>query len=216
VAAATVAAAALASAAAGCAQKPNDYQSIYAKSSTTTTTSAGPTEKPQPLSKYLEGMGVTGEPVDPSTLPDLTVSIPSPPDWTPYTTPKLPTTTKMISRGGKDSTAMLVVFRLRGPQFDVADAIKHANSDAQALPNFRKLDSSDAPFNGFPSSMIQGSYGPEGMRLHSYNRIVIATGSAPANQRYLVQLTITCLAVQAVAQSAEIETIIRGLVVAAK
>ena len=38
----------------------------------------------------------------------------------------------------------------------------------------------------------------------------------PANQRYLVQLTITSLASEAVAQSNDIEAIIRGFVVAAK
>ena len=82
--------------------------------------------------------------------------------------------------------------------------------------NFTQLDASTADFNGFPSSMIQGSYDADGMRMHSYNRIVIATGSPPAKQRYLVQLTITSLANEAVAQSSEIEAIIRGFVVAAK
>ena len=64
--------------------------------------------------------------------------------------------------------------------------------------------------------MIQGSYDLDNTRLHSWNRIVIPTGSAPAKQRYLVQLTISSLADQAVAQSTGIEAIIRGFVVAAK
>jgi hypothetical protein len=64
--------------------------------------------------------------------------------------------------------------------------------------------------------MIQGSYAMGGTRLHSYNRMVIATGSAPARQRYLVQLTITSLADEAVMQSNDVEAIIRGFVVAAK
>jgi hypothetical protein len=64
--------------------------------------------------------------------------------------------------------------------------------------------------------MIQGSYDVEGTRLHSWNRIVIPTGSPPTNQRYLVQLTITSLADQAVTQSTDIEAIIHGFVVAAK
>ncbi|MBV9350800.1 MAG: LpqN/LpqT family lipoprotein, partial [Mycobacterium sp.] len=51
---------------------------------------------------------------------------------------------------------------------------------------------------------------------HGFNRIVIATGSPPANQRYLVQLTVTSLAEQAVAESADIEAIIAGFTVAAK
>ena len=93
---------------------------------------------------------------------------------------------------------------------------QHGNADAQLLQNFTQLDASNADFNGFPSSMIQGSYDAEGTRLHSYNRMVIATGSPPARQRYMVQLTITGLANEAVAQSNDIEAIMRGFVVAAK
>jgi hypothetical protein len=94
--------------------------------------------------------------------------------------------------------------------------IKHGNADAQLFENFKQLDASDKPFNGFPSSMIQGSYDLDGTRLHSLNRIVIPTGSPPAKQRYLVQLTITTLADQAAAESTDIETILHGFVVAAK
>ena len=64
--------------------------------------------------------------------------------------------------------------------------------------------------------MIQGSYDLDGTRLHSFNRIVLPTGSPPGKQRYLVQLTITSLADQAVAQAGDIEAIIHGFVVAAK
>ena len=211
--AAAVAIAALAVSAVGCAPKSPDYQSIWTTSSTVTTTTT--TGKPVPFSKYLESIGVTGDQVDPNTLPDLTVSIPTPPGWSPYTKPKISPNTKVISKGGKYPTAMLMVFRLRG-DFDPADAIKHGNADAQLLKDFTQLDASNADFNGFPSSMIQGSYNAEGTRLHSYNRMIIATGSPPAKQRYLVQLTITSLASDAVTQSPEIEAIIRGFVVAAK
>ena len=206
--------AALAASAVGCAPKPPDYQSIWTTSSTTATT-ATTTGKPVPFSKYLESIGVTGDQVDPNTLPDLTVSIPTPPGWSPYTNPKISPNTKVISKGGKYPTAMLMVFKLRG-DFDPANAIKKGNADAQLLHNFTQLDASNADFNGFPSSMIQGSYDADGMRMHSYNRMIIATGSPPAKQRYLVQLTITSLANEAVAQSSEIETIIRGFVIAAK
>ncbi len=206
--------AALAASAVGCAPKPPDYQSIWTTSSTTATT-ATTTGKPVPFSKYLESIGVTGDQVDPNTLPDLTVSIPTPPGWSPYTNPKISPNTRVISKGGKYPTAMLMVFKLRG-DFDPANAIKKGNADAQLLHNFTQLDASNADFNGFPSSMIQGSYDADGMRMHSYNRMIIATGSPPAKQRYLVQLTITSLANEAVAQSSEIEAIIRGFVVAAK
>ena len=205
-----VAAAALAVSA--CAPKPPDFQSILTTSTSATTTAA----KPVPFAKYLEGVGVTGVPVAPNTLTDLTVSMPTPPGWAPYSNPKLPPTTHVISKGGRYPAAMLTVFALRGADFNAADAVKHANADAQLVSNFTQLDASTADYNGFPSSMIQGSYDQDDMRMHSYNRIVLPTGSPPGRQRYLVQLTITSLANEAVAQSSDIEAIIRGFVVAAK
>jgi len=197
----------------GCASKPPDYQSILSKTSTATTTT--PVEKPVPLSQYLQNIGVTGQPVAPAALTDLTVSIPTPPGWAPFTSPNISPQTLIISPGGKFPTARLVVFKLNG-DFDPAQVIKHGNDDAQLFENFKQLDASGAPYNGFPSSMIQGSYDVDGMRLHSWNRIVIPTGSPPAHQRYLVQLTITGRADQAAAQSTDINTIIHGFVVAAK
>ena len=211
--AAAVAIVALTMSAVACGPKSPDFQSILTKSSTTTTTTTA--EKPVPLSQYLESIGVTGQQVAPSALTDLTVSIPTPPGWSPFTNPNITPQTVMISKGGKYPTARLVVFKLRG-DFDPAQVIKHGNDDAQLFENFKQLDASTADFNGFPSSMIQGSYDLDGTRLHSWNRIVIPTGSPPANQRYLVQLTITGLADQAVAQSSDIEAIIHGFVVAAK
>jgi hypothetical protein len=194
--------------------KAPDYQSVLTRSSTT---GAAPTttQKPVPLSQYLQSIGVNGQQVAPSSLPDLTVSIPTPPGWSPFTSPKIAKETLMISHGGKYPTARLVVFKLTG-DFDPAQVVKHGNDDAQLFEDFKQLDASTANYNGFPSSMIQGSYDLDGTRLHSFNRIVIPTGSPPANQRYLVQLTITSLADQAAAQAPDIEAIIHGFVVAAK
>jgi hypothetical protein len=196
-----------------CSPKAPDYQSILGTTAATTTTTTA--VKPVPLSQYLESIGVTGQQVAPSTLTDLSVSIPTPAGWSQFTNPNIRPETVLIAKGGKYPTARLVVFKLRG-DFDPAQVIKHGNDDAQLFENFKQLDASTAPFNGFPSAMIQGSYDLDSTRLHSWNRIVIPTGSPPANQRYLVQLTITSLADQAAAQSTDIEAIIRGFVVAAK
>lgn len=212
--AAVVALVAVAVSAAACAPKPPDYQSVLSKTPTTTTTTAS-TAKPVPLSQYLQSIGVTGQPVAPGAVPDLTVSIPTPPGWAPFTSPNITPQTLIISKGGKFPTARLVVFQLKG-DFDPAEVIKHGNDDAHLFENFKQLDASGTPYNGFPSSMIQGSYDLDGMRLHSWNRIVLPTGSSPEHRRYLVQLTITSLANQAAAESTDIETIIHGFVVAAK
>jgi hypothetical protein len=199
---------------AACGPKTPDYSSVWTTSSTATTTTT--TDKPVPLSQYLESIGVTGKQVAPSSLTDLTVSIPTPPGWAPFTDPHIAPQTVILAKDKKYPTARLVVFALNG-DFDPAQVIKHGNDDAQLFENFKQLDASMAPYNGYPSSMIQGSYNSDnGARLHSWNRIVLPTGSPPAKQRYFVQLTITGLADQAAAQSTDIDTIIHGFVVAAK
>jgi hypothetical protein len=211
------AAAAIAASIAGlvaCAPDAPDFRSVITANSTTSATPPN-TAPPVPLSQYLEKIGVAGEQVAPDTLTDLTVSIPTPPGWAPYSDPKITQVTKTISKGGEYPMAMLMVFKLTG-DFNPADAVEHANADAQLAHDFKQLDASTADFNGFPAAMIQGSYDAGGVRLHGWNRVVFPTGSPPANQRYLVQLTVTSLANQAVAESSDIETIIRGFVVARK
>ncbi|ORV75466.1 LpqN/LpqT family lipoprotein [Mycobacterium gastri] len=193
--------------------KPPDFQSILTTGATTSTPTT--TARPVPLSKYLESIGVSGEQVAPSKLNGLTVSIPTPPGWSPYTGPKISPETVIISKSGRYPTARLVVFKLRG-DFNPADVARRGNEDAQLFDNFKQLDASTADFNGFPSSMMQGSYDLDGARLHSWNRVVVPTGPPPDNQRYLVQLTITSLAGEAAANAPDIEAIIRGFVVAAK
>ncbi|EJZ11984.1 LpqN/LpqT family lipoprotein [Mycolicibacterium vaccae] len=199
---------------AGCATGTPDYQSVW--SSTPTTTSAAPaaaTEDAIPIATFLERAGVIGEPVAPDMLTDLTVSIPTPEGWQPYRNSNLAPGTRMIAKGATYPTAMLMVFQLDG-DFDVAEALTHANVDALQSENFRELNSSTEDFNKFPSSMIEGSYDLSGTRMHSYNRIVIATGAPPDEQRYLVQFTVTGFADKAAEDGPDVEEIIRGFTVA--
>jgi hypothetical protein len=200
---------------AACATKAPDYQSIW---STSATASSTPTSTPAPVAfpQYLEGLGVEGEPVAPSKLTDLTVALVRPPGWQKYRNINLSPQTEVIAKNDTYPTAMLMVFRLRG-SFDVAEAVKHATADATLSPGFTKLNESFADFEEFPSAMIEGSYsGPNGRRLHSYNRVIIPVTPAPAFARYLVQLTITSLADQAVADADDIQGIINGFKVTVK
>lgn len=198
----------------GCAPETPDYQAVWSTTSTTTSTSptASPSEATVPISAYLEQKGVLGEPVAPDKLTDLTVSIPTPAGWQPYQNPNMAPGTRMIAKGATYPTAMLMVFTLKG-DFDAAEAIKHANVDARMSEGFQELNSSAIDFAGFPSSMIEGSYDLSNARMHTYNRIVIATGAAPARQRYLVQFTVTGYADKAAAEAPDIETIIKGFTV---
>lgn len=197
----------------GCATETPDYQSVW---STPSSTSAAPTavaEDAVSIATFLEQAGVIGEPVAPDKLTDLTVAIPTPQGWQPYRNSNLAPGTRVIVKGQTYPTAMLMVFELNG-DFDVDEALGHANVDAQKSENFRELNASRADFNAFPSSMIEGSYDLNGARMHSYNRIVIATGAPPQRQRYLVQLTVTGFADEAAADGPDVEQIIGGFTVA--
>jgi hypothetical protein len=201
-------------AAAGCGDKSPDYTSLL----TTTTTSTKPssTEPPVPIAQYLEGAGVVGQPTAPDKLTDLTVTMPKPKGWEQYSNPRFAPGTRVIAKGDTYPTAMLIVFKLSGGDFDTKKAIQHGNADAELSENFKKLNASLDDWKGFPSSMIEGSYDLNGKRMHSYNRIVIATGAPPANQRYLVQFTVTGYADKAQAEASDIEAIIAGFNVAKK
>jgi hypothetical protein len=199
--------------AAGCGPKNPDYQSIW--STTPTTTSAAPAERPVPFSQYLESNGVSGTPVAPDQVTAMTVSIPIPAGWQKVNRANIPTATELIAKADSFPNAMLIVFKLVG-EFDAKELVKHGNDDARLAENFKQLESSDADFHGFPSSMIEGSYNLGNQRLHTINRIVIAHGAGEDPDRYLIQLAVTSLADKAVADAVDIETIIRGFTVAAK
>ncbi|MDD7811243.1 LpqN/LpqT family lipoprotein [Mycobacterium sp. CSUR Q5927] len=210
---AALACAALAAAAAGCGTKTPDYQSIWDNGSTTTTSEEP--QAPVTVGRYLEDQGVAAEAVAPNALTDLTVSIPTPPGWTKKESPTLPKTTLVIGKGETFPRAILSAVKLDG-NFDSHEAIKHGVVDAQLSPKFRLLDASNEDYQGFPSSMVQGTYEMNGQRLHSWFRMVMATGSAPADQRYLVQLAITGLHDEAPKQAADVEAIMNGFTVAPK
>jgi Probable lipoprotein LpqN len=203
--------AALAVSTSGCATKPPDYQSIWSTSATPTTPAS--TAAPVPIAAFLEQSGVVGEPIFADKLTDLTVTMPTPPGWKPFVNSSLAAGTRMIAKGDTYPTAMVMVFKLSG-DFNVDEAIKHGDDDAELSQNFRRLNASTDNFKGFPSSMVEGSYDLSGTRMHTYNRIVIATGAPPANQRYLVQFTVTGYADKAVEEAPDIEAIIKGFNVA--
>jgi hypothetical protein len=196
-----------------CGPKNPDYQSIW--STKPTTTSPKPTEAPEPFAQYLKDMGVSGTPVAPDQLTDLTATIPTPPGWAKSDNPKASPTTFAIAKGEGLPAAILEVFKMEG-DFDAAELVKHGNADAALLTDFKQLGASNANFHGFPSSMIEGSYDIGGVRLHTYNRMVVATGSGPDKQRYLIQLSVTSRADKAAPEAADVETIIKGFTVAPK
>jgi hypothetical protein len=196
----------------GCGARTADYSSFVTTSAKTTeSTSTTPT----PIAQYLASAGVTGQQVTLDKLTDLTVTLPRPPGWTKYANPNFSPGTEAIAKNNTYPTALLMVFKLDG-EFDVALALKHADADAELSKNFTRLNSSADDFQGFPSSMIEGSYDLNGTRVHTYNRVVIPVTPAPRFQRYLVQLTVTTLADQAAAQAPDVGQIINGFTMTVK
>ena len=213
VAAAALTLAAGVSTLAGCGPKTPNYQSIWSTTPTTT-----PVDKSTlvPFPDYLTKLGVQSEQVAPGGLTDLKVTLPRPHGWTEYKNPNYSPGTVVIAEHDTYPIAMLMVFRLSG-DFDVDEAIKHADADALLSENFKKLDASTEKFQGFPSSMIEGSYDLNGRRMQSYNRVVIATSNPPKpGIHYLIQMTVTTYEEKAKDQAPDIEAIIRGFAVSAK
>ena len=95
---AAVAGAVIALLVAGCGPSTPDYKSIWT-TTTSTTTTAPDTDKPISLSTYFENIGITGAPVAPDKLTDLTVTVPEPPGWKPYFNVNLSPGTRTIAKG---------------------------------------------------------------------------------------------------------------------
>ena len=197
----------------GCGTEPPNYQSVWSTSLPPASTAPPESDKPVPIAAWLEQKGVRGEAAFPEKLTDLTVGFPTPPGWQPYFNTNFAPGTRVIAKGDTYPIAMLVMLKLTG-DFDPNEAIKHGYVDAEMSQNFKKLNDSMDNFKGFPSAMIEGSYDLNGTRMHSYNRVVVATGAPPANQRYLIQFTVTGFADKAAAEAPDIESIIRGFTVA--
>ena len=155
--------------------------------------------------------GVNAEPMTPQTLTDLAVSMPQPQGWVTVPSDGQQAEFEVIRKNAVQAyqpTATLLVFKLTGADFDVNEALKHAFDMAGVIVE---------QFNGMPSAKIEATYRDATQQtLHRYNRIVIATTRPPANQRYLVQFSISTLADPGQEQDPDVLTIIKGFTAAVR
>jgi hypothetical protein len=181
---------------AGCGPKPVDYRSVLS-----TPSGPAPTSE-RPFEDFLKG--VNAEAMTPQTLTGLSVSMPRPAGWVAVPNDNQLAAFEVNRKSAVAAyqpTAMLLVFKLTGADFDINEALKHAFNMPGAIVE---------PFNGIPSSRIEyTSPDRSGQAVHHYNRMVIATTRAPANQRYLVQFSITAAA-DGMEQSPDVLEIIKG------
>jgi Probable lipoprotein LpqN len=158
---------------------------------------------------YLSSIGVTGAPSKFDDTPGLKVTVPIPDGWSRTSDPLFDTGIEFVQPLGGTSTyptVTLMAIGLNG-DFDPKDAIRHANADALP-PTATAVTESFDDYQGFPSAAAQGVAGG----TEHYSRIVIA--SVPSNaKRYLVQLTVTTLANQPIADSPPLKSIVSGFTV---
>jgi len=168
------------------------------------------------LRDYLQAKGVKLEPQRPQGFKALDITLPVPARWTQVPDPNVPDAFAVIADrvGGTSvytSNAQVVVYKLVG-NFDAAEAITHGYVDSQQLLGWQPTNASLTNFGPFPSSIIEGTYRENDMTLNTSRRHVIATSGA---DKYLVSLSVTTAASQAVSDAPATDAIINGFRVVA-
>ncbi len=167
------------------------------------------------LTDFFKDKGVALEAQNPREFQALNITLPMPTGWSQVPDPNVPDAFAVIAdrRGGDGlytSNAQVVVYRLVG-EFDPREAITHGFIDSTQLTNWQTTDGTLTEFGGFPSSVIEGAYRQNDMILNTSRRHVIAT-TGP--DRYLVTLSVTTAANQAVAAANATDAIVNGFRVA--
>jgi hypothetical protein len=167
------------------------------------------------LREYLEGKGVKLEAQRPLGFKALDITLPMPPRWTQVPDPNVPDAFVVIADrvGGTSvytSNAQVVVYKLVG-DFDPAEAITHGFLDSQRLLAWQTTNASLTNLGSFPSSVIEGTYRENDMTLNTSRRHVLATSGS---EKYLVSLSVTTAASQAVGDAPATDAIVNGFRVA--
>jgi hypothetical protein len=163
------------------------------------------------MAEFLQEKGVVMEPQTAAGFTALNIVLPLPTGWRIIPDPNGPNAFPVIAdRPGGDglysSNAALTVYKLVG-DFDPREAISHGYVENQKLFAWQSTSASMADFGGFPSSVIEGTYRDADMTLNTSRRHLIAESGS---DRYLVTLTVTTAANQAVATAAATDGIVNG------
>ena len=167
------------------------------------------------LTEFLREKGVVLEAQTATDFNALSIVLPMPAGWRVIPDPNVPDAFSVIAdRQGGDglytSNAQLVVYKLIG-EFDPREAISHGYVENQKLFAWQSTSASMADFGGFPSSVIDGIYRDNDMTLNTSRRNVIAESGSG---QYLITLTVTTAANQAVATAGATDGIVNGFRVA--
>ncbi|WP_085081874.1 LpqN/LpqT family lipoprotein [Mycolicibacter senuensis] len=162
------------------------------------------------LRDYFAAKKVQLEPQQAADFTAFNITLPMPVGWTHVPDPNVPDAFAVIAdrRSGSLYTpnAQVVVYRLVG-QFDPKEAITHGFVDSQQLMAWQTTNASLDDFNGFASSVIEGTYRDADMTLNTSRRHVIVPTPDSA---YLVSLTVTTGAGRAVGNAPATDAIVNG------
>lgn len=167
------------------------------------------------LRDYFQSKGVKLEPQKPQGFKALDITLPVPPRWTQVPDPNVPDAFAVIAdRQGSSvytSNAQVVVYKLVGT-FDPREAISHGYVDSQKLLAWQSTNASMADFDGFPSSVIEGTYREGDMTLNTSRRHILASSG---HDTYLVSLSVTTDRAVAVGDAPATDAIVNGFRVTA-
>jgi hypothetical protein len=161
---------------------------------------------------FLKGKHVSLEPQVAKEFKALNIVLPMPTGWSQVPDPNVPDAFAVIAdRVGGDglytSNAALVVYKLVGGDFDPKEAITPGYIDSQQLPAWRTTKASLADFGGMPSATIEGTYRDNNMTLNTSRRHTI---SVAGGDKYLVTLSVTTTAAEAVPAANATDAITNG------
>ncbi|OBA60770.1 hypothetical protein A5647_13150 [Mycobacterium sp. 1100029.7] len=167
------------------------------------------------LRDYFQSKGVKLEPQKPQNFKALDITLPVPARWTQVPDPNVPDAFAVIAdRQGASvytSNAQVVVYKLVGT-FDPKEAISHGYVDSQKLLAWQSTNASMADFQGFPSSVIEGTYREGDVTVNTSRRHIIANSG---HENYLVSFSVTTDRAVAVSDAPATDAIINGFRVSA-
>ncbi|HZA11831.1 LpqN/LpqT family lipoprotein [Mycobacterium sp.] len=168
------------------------------------------------LTDFFNSKSVKLDAQRPQDFKALTITLPMPAGWSQVPDPNVPDAFLVIAnRAGGDGlytpNAQVVVYKLSG-DFDPLEAITHGFVDSQQLPSWKTTGGALTDFGGFPSARIEGTYRSNEETLNTFRRHIIAASGA---DKYLVSLSVTTSAAQAVAFSDATDAIVNGFRVTA-
>ena len=163
------------------------------------------------VAEYLAAHAVSVSPLARADAATLGVELPLPAGWETVPAEQFPGTTDVsveprMADGGFAPNAVLLVGSL-STRIDADQLLECSFTDARALSGWAEAASSSAPFGGYPSSFVRGTFVAESWELAVTTRYVVLDSDA----QYLVQLTVTTLADQIDSLGFDIAAINDGL-----